>query len=161
MLLLLDERTDALVVRSAWPWERVKAGLCTHQLDEELARGASPEASAPLALRARTLAQETFRHNLARSARQVLAEAARPGAAPPVLGRRPTIPVCRERVRAAAAELTELIDRLQLPGPVPVRGVAQVSVLLGDANGPLYDRDSQDDLRARLTEAAGALSQAS
>jgi len=44
---------------------------------------------------------------------------------------------------------------------VPVRGVAQVSVLLGDANGPLYDRDSQDDLRARLSEAAGALSQAS
>jgi len=161
MLLLLDERTDALVVRPARPWERVKAGLCTHQLDEELARGASPEATAPLALRARTLAQETFRHNLARSARQILAEAQRAGPAPLVLGGQPTIPVCRKRVRAAAAELTELIHRLQLPGPVPVRGVAQVSVLLGDANGPLYDRDSQDDLRARLSEAAGALSQAS
>jgi hypothetical protein len=160
MLLLLDEDTDALVVRSARPWERVVAGLRTHHLDEELARGASPEATAPLALRAQTLARETFRRDLARSARQILAEAERPGPAWPVLGRRPAIPVCRERVRAAAPELTELIDRLQLPGPVPVRGVAQVSVLLGDGNGPLYHRGSEDDLRARLTEAAGALSQA-
>lgn len=157
MLLLLDERTDALVVRSARPWERVKAGLCAQHLDEELAHGASPDATGPLALRAQTLARESFRRGLARSARQILAEAERPPAARPSLG--PAVPVCRDRVRAAAPELAELIDRLQFRGPVPVRGVAQVSVLLGDGSGPLYHRGSQDDLRARLTEAAGALSQ--
>lgn len=158
MLLLLDERTDALVVRSARPWELVKAGLCPHHLDEELARGASPDATGPLALRAQTLARESFRRGLARSARQILAEAVRPPSARPALG--PAVPVCRARIRAVAAELTELIDRLQLPGPVSVRGVAQVSVLLGDGSGPLYHPASRDDLRARLTEAAGALSQA-
>ena len=159
MLLLLDERTDALVVRSARPWELVKAGLCAQHLDEELARGASPDATGPLALRAQTLARESFRRSLARSVRQILAEAWRPASARPALGRGPAVPVCRDRVRAVAAELTELIDRLQLPGPVPVRGVAQVSVLLGDGSGPLYHHGSRDDLRARLAEAAGALSQ--
>ena len=159
MLLLLDERTDALVVRSARPWELVKAGLCAQHLDEELARGASPDATGPLALRAQTLARESFRRSLARSVRQILAEAWRPASARPALGRGPAVPVCRDRVRAVAAELTELIDRLQLPGPVPVRGVAQVSVLLSDGSGPLYHYGSRDDLRARLTEAAGALSQ--
>lgn len=156
MLLLLEERTDALVVRSARPWELVKAGLCTQHLDEELARGASPDATGPLALRAQTLARESFRRGLARSARQILAEAVRPAPARRALG--PAVPVCRDRVRASAAELAELIEALQLPGPVPVRGVAQVSVLLGDGSGPLYYHGSQDDLRARLAEAAGALS---
>jgi hypothetical protein len=159
MLLLLDERTDALVVRSARPWELVKAGLCTQQLDAELARGASPDGTGPLALRAQMLARESFRRRLARSARQILAEAVRPPSSRPALRCGPAVPVCRDRVRAVAAELTELIDRLQLPGPVPVRGVAQVSVLLGDGSGPLYHRGSRDDLRARLTEAASALSQ--
>jgi hypothetical protein len=161
MLLLLDERTDALVVRSARPWELVKAGLCAQHLDQELARGASPDATGPLALRAQTLTRESFRRGLARCARQILAEAERPPPVQPRRGRSPAVPVCRGRVRAAAAELAELIDRLQLPGPLPVRGVAQVSVLLGDGSGPLYHPGSQDDLRARLTEAAGALSQAS
>jgi hypothetical protein len=156
MLLLLDERTDALVARPARPWELVKAGLCAQHLDAELARGASPDATGPLALRAQTLARESFRRGLARSARHILAEAVRPAPTRPVFG--PAVPVCRDRVRAAAAELAELIDRLQLPGPVPVRGVAQVSVLLGDGSGPLYHRGCPDDLRARLTEAAGALS---
>ena len=160
MLLLLDERTDALVVRPARPWELVQAGLCAQHLDEQLARGASPDATGPLALRAQALARESFRRSLARSARQILAEALRPGPARRALGRGPAVPVCRDRVRAAAAELAELIDRLQLPGPVSVRGVAQVSVLLGDGSGPLYHRASRDDLRARLTEAAHALGQA-
>ena len=140
--------------------ELVKAGLCAQHLDEELARGASPDATGPLALLAtQTLARESFRRSLARSAREILAEAWRPASARPSLGRGPAVPVCRDRVRAVAAELTELIDRLQRPGPVPVRGVAQVSVLLGDGSGPLYHHGSRDDLRARLTEAAGALSQ--
>jgi len=161
MLLLLDERTDALVVRPARPWELVKAGLCAQHLDAELARGASPDATGPLALRAQTLARESFRRGLARCARQILAEAVRPAPAQPRLGRGLAVPVCRDRVRAAAAEMAEVIDVLQLPGPVPVRGLAQVSVLLGDGSGPLYHRGSPDDLRARLAEAAGALSQPS
>jgi len=36
--------------------------------------------------------------------------------------------------------------------------VAKVSVLLADAKGPLYHRASADDLRARVRDAADALS---
>jgi hypothetical protein len=154
MLLLRDERTDALVLRPARPWERFLAGVRTHHLDEELAHGAPPEAAAPLALRAQALAHDCFRQDLARSAERILAEARQPGK-----GRRPAAPVCRERVSEAAAEFSELIHRLQAPGPIPVRGIAQVSVLFGDGRGPLYHRASRDDLRARLREAAHTLSQ--
>jgi hypothetical protein len=154
MLLLLDERTHGLVVRPARPWERLVAGVRTHHLDENLAHGASPEANAPLALRAQALAHDRFRRDLARSAQQILAEAERPGQR-----HRPTIPICRDRVREATAELGELISRLRTPGPLPVRGVAQVSVLFGDGRSPLYHRASRDDLRARLREATDALSQ--
>ena len=154
MLLLVDERTNGLVVRPARPWERVVAGVRTHHLDENLAHGASPEATAPLALRARALAHDEFRQDLARSAQQILAEAQRTSSR-----RGPAIPICRDRVREATTELGELISRLRSPGPLPVRGVAQVSVLFGDGRSPLYHRGSRDDLRARLREATDALSQ--
>ena len=75
-------------------------------------------------------------------------------AAPPA--RHPDLP---GRVREATAELGELISRLRSPGPLPVRGVAQVSVLFGDGRSPLYHRASQDDLRERLREATDALSE--
>ncbi len=153
LVLLLDERTGGLAARPARPWERWQARLGAYRLDENLARGASPEATAPLALRARRLAQPGFRRGLARSAERILAEAQRPG---PV---HPAVPVCRERVRAAAEELARVIDALTAPGLVPVRGLAQVSVLLSDARGPLYFRYGPGDLRARLREAAGALGQ--
>ena len=153
MLLLLNEPTHGLVVRPARPWERLVAGMRTHHLDENLAHGASPEATAPLALRAQALAGDGFRQDLARCAQQILAEARRPGP-----HRRPAVPVCRDRVRGATAELGELIRALHSPGPLPVRGVAQVSVLFGDGRSPLYHRDSRDDLRARLREAADTLS---
>ena len=153
LVLLLDEPTGGLVARSAKPWERWRARLGAYRLDEDLARGASPETSAALALRARRLARPEFRRDLAHSAERILAEAQRPG---PV---HPAVPVCRERVMAAAGELAGVIDALTAPGLVPVRGVAQVSVLLADARGPLYYRYGPGDLRARLREAAGALGQ--
>jgi hypothetical protein len=152
MLLLLDEHTDCLVVRSARPWERFLAGVRTHHLDEDLAHGASPEATAPLALRAQTLARDGFRRELARSAKRILTDAQR--SRPAVRSR---VPVCRDRVTDAAAEFGELISRLQAPGPVPVRGMAQVSLLLGNGHGPLYHRDSREDLRAQVRAAADAL----
>lgn len=152
-VLLLDEHTGSLVARTARPWERCQARLGAYRLDENLARGASPEATAALALRARRLAQPEFRRALAHSAERILAVAQRPGPC------HPAIPVCRDRVRAAAGELSRVIEALTAPGLVPVRGVAQVSVLLADARGPLYYRYSPGDLRARLREVAGTLSQ--
>jgi hypothetical protein len=132
--------------------DRLMAWLCARRLDHQLALGASPDASAVLAVRARTLVAMSARRDLARSARRVLAAARAPGAL------RLAVPVCRDRVADSAAEFDELIDRLLASCPVPAQGVACASVLLCDASGPLYHRASPDDLRVRVREAANALS---
>jgi hypothetical protein len=71
--------------------------------------------------------------------------------------RRPRVPVCRDRVRESAEELGDLIRHLLADGPVAARGVALASILLSDGSGPLYHRDSADDVRARVREAVNAL----
>ena len=152
MLILLDQG-GCFVARSARPWNRMLARLRAHRLDSALARGAPPDGTVALALRAQALVREPTRRDLARSAQRVLATATRP----PGPGRLP-VPVCQDRVRDSADEFEELIRRLLASGPVSVRGVAQASVLLCDARGPLYHRASQGDLRSRVHEAASALS---
>ncbi len=154
MLLLLDT-AGCPVVSTARPWDRLLARLCAFRLDCALADGASPEASVGLALRARLLAQPRHQRDLACAVGQVLATARQA----PVSGR-PRIPVCRDRVRDCEDEFTELIGRLQGGGPLSVRGIAKASLLLADASGPLYHRASADDLRARVRDAADALTAA-
>jgi hypothetical protein len=153
MLLLLDDGSGCPVATKARIRDRLGARLNARRLDAELAAGASPDASVRLALRARMLVRTSVRRGLARSAQRILAAAARPPAGP-----RLPVPVCRGRVRDAAGELDDLITGLLRPGPVPARGVAKASVLLGDASGPLYHRSSAQDLRATVREAAEALS---
>jgi hypothetical protein len=153
VILLLDDGSGCPVATRARVWDRLWARLAARRLDADLAAGASPDASVRLALRARTLVRTSVRRDLARSTQRVLAAAVRPSAGP-----RLPIPVCRDRVRDASGELAELITCLLTPGPVPARGVAKVSVLLGDASGPLYHRGSAQDLRATVRETAEALS---
>ncbi len=157
MLLLLDN--DCPFMAPVRPWDRIVATIRAGQLDADLARGVSPDASAPLALRAQVLARPSVRAGLAQSAERILAMAA--GPAGPVrrlgVGSPAPVPVRRDRVRAASGELGELIRQLRQPGPVPVRGVAKVRMLLADGGGPLYHRASRDDLRARLRDASEAL----
>jgi hypothetical protein len=153
MLLLLDDGSGCPVATKARVWDRLGARLAARRLDADLAAGASPDASVRLALRARVLVRTSVRRDLARSAQRVLAAACGPSAGPHL-----PVPVCRDRVRDAAAELAELIACLLRPGPVPAQGVAKVSILLGDASGPLYHRSSIQDLRATVRETAEALS---
>ncbi len=157
MLLLLE--SDCPVMTPVRPWDRIVATLRAARLDAALARGASPDASALLALRAQALARPSVRADLARSAERLLAMAAGPAA--PVrrlaVGSPAPVPVRQDRIRAASGEFGELIRRLRQPGPVPVRGVAKVRMLLADGGGPLYHRASRDDLRARLRDATEAL----
>ena len=152
MLLLLDDGGGCPIARQARPWARLLVCLRAARLDRDLASGACPEANLELALRAQMLVRVATRLDLARGAQRILASATQPFAT-----RRPPVPVCRDRVSDAAAEFGELIRRLRTPGPVAARGVAQASVLLGDASGPLYHRGSREDLRARVREAADAL----
>jgi hypothetical protein len=151
MLVLLEE-AGSPVAAAAHPWDLLLAHWHGFRLDSDLAAGASPDASVPLALRAQMLVRPRYRYELARSADRVLA-AAMQGA---YFGR-PRVPVCRDRVRDCSQEFGELIRRLRATGPVPARGVAKVGVLLADAGGPLYHRANAEDLRARVRDAADAL----
>jgi hypothetical protein len=151
-VLLLMDKAGCPVASSPQPWDRLLTRLRGFRLDQDLADGASPDASVELALRAQLLVRPRHRQELARSMSRLLSEAQRSS-----YGGRPAVPVCRDRIRECEDEFAELIGRLQARGPVPARGVAKAGLLLADAGGPLYRRSSRDDLRARLREAADAL----
>ena len=151
MLLLMD-KAGCPVASRARLRDRLLVRLHGFRLDQELAGGASPEASVELALRAQLLVRPRHRRELARAMARVLSTAERRSGA----GAR-TVPVCRDRVRECEDELGELIFRLQARGPVPPRGVAKAGLLLADGSGPLYRRSSRDDLRAGVRQAADAL----
>ena len=148
----LRGRRPQRIVRTP-PWDRLLVHLRASQLDRDLAAGAPLGASRALALRSEMLVRMQYRRDLADSAGRVLAAATQP-----TFSGRPRVSVCRDRVRACSAEFEELIHLLLTAGPVTAQGVAKVSVLLADAKGPLYHRASADDLRARVRDAADALS---
>ena len=132
MVVLLVGVDGCVTAREATLRERLLACLLADALDRDLAGGVSPDASGPLALRARKLARSSTRRALARSLERVLADTAARGP------RRPTstVPVRRDRVIRAWDEIQELIRGLLAPGPVSVRGLAQVHILLTDGKGP-------------------------
>src|SRR5213078_1455884 len=66
-------------------------------------------------------------------------------------------PLARAQVAAAADELRLLASRLQAPGPVDPRGVAEIRLLLIDGRGPLYNRRSQRPLANAVRAARLAL----
>ncbi len=152
MLLLFGEGDAGLTTRRPGLWNRLTVGFCASRLDRELAAGASPDADAQRALRAQVLVRMSVRRHLARSVQRILDVPTRPFAAG-----RTSVPLCRERVVEASAELRSLIDHLLAPGPVPARGVALARALLGDGSGPLYNLGSTDDLRRTVTEAVESL----
>jgi len=147
MSTLLLACEDAVIGRRAGLRDRLVARLRAGALDRELARGVAPESCGPLELRARTLIGPAMRRTLARQLRRVVSDA-RGGHAWTV-----HVPVSRPEVLDAADELDVLAERLAAPGPVDVRGVAQVQLLLSDGCGPLYFRGATDELRASVARA--------
>jgi hypothetical protein len=121
-------------------------------LDSLLARGACPDSSAALSLRARTLISQPTRRRLARAIHNVLGDAICP--------RHPLtsgIPISRYEVIDAQPALEQLADHLLSPRPVDARGVAQVQLLLGDGASPLYPGPPADHLEHALQAAIHAL----
>jgi hypothetical protein len=145
LLLLVSE--EAVIGRRAGLRDRLVARLRASALDRELARGVAPETCGALTLRARALIGPAARATLARQLRRVVSDA-RGGHT--WLSR---VPVRRREVLEVAQELDVLADRLAAPGPVDVRGVAQVQVLLTDGIGPLYYRGATGELRASVANA--------
>lgn len=128
--------------------DRLSARFGVERLDRALAHGTSPEANAPLALRAQRLTEPEERGSIARELRRIVRESHE--------ARRPTlsrIMPSRARVRAAREELIRLADTLEEPGPVAAGGVARARILLTDGAGPLYNSASRTTLVADATRA--------
>jgi hypothetical protein len=152
VVVLVDPR-QGVMARNASLRERVTVRMHQDRLDRALAAGTCPENTAELALRAANLVSTPTRRQIARSLTRLLNQAAAPPPrlpAPQPLAQLP-------RVTAARHELETLRNRVLLPGPVNVRGMALVHNLLTDGSGPLFRLRSQEDLADLAIRAAHAL----
>lgn len=152
--LLLTEQPDSgyVISRQSRVRERLVARMRSFELDAALARGASPDSSAALSLRAHELISRRTRRRLSKRIHCLLREARRP---PSPLS--PGVPICRRKVLTASVELENLAERLTAPGPVDVRGVAQVELLLRDGSSALYGGPHRSDLHRAVRAAMSLL----
>ena len=165
MHVLIDDDLGRLTLRRLWPWHRLLARCLAPSLDQQLADGVRPEASAALAARAMVLTSVRYRCGLAASLRRMLAASASPHARPRPMAaarsagaaRQPHVPLRRDQIAGSASELDGLARSLAGPSPVPAQGVAMVSQLLADGGGPLYRAGGRDDLDSIIERAAQAL----
>jgi len=150
VIVVLHEGTALGLRRVRW-WDRLVARVRASALDRELASGASPESTVPLAVHAGRLCEPAQRRLLARSLTRIVAASDAPARS------RLKAPVCRPAVQQARPELAALAGRLSASGPVDVRGVARVRTLLADGTGPLYQPASPGRLRRELVAVLAAL----
>jgi hypothetical protein len=148
---------DSPLVQYRWRlWDRLASGWFSAHLDAQLAAGRSPERGRLRAVRAAVLVDPSNRAQLAAYWEHLLERA---HSAPAVVGG--PIPLAREQILTARPEIVELSAALRARSPVPVRGVAQATMLLTDGTGPVYSRHSRRDLRAELRTAIARLDPAS
>lgn len=152
LLVVDDQRPECVIPRRSRLPTRLWTYMHAASLDQALAAGASPDASAALSLRATQLIRASTRQSLARSLRWVIDSAIRPS-----LMRTPGVPICRRKILDSRELLLELAGRLASEEPVDARGVARVRLLLTGVIGPLYDDPCADDLKPVLNAALETL----
>jgi hypothetical protein len=130
---------------------RPLATLFGGALDRQLAEGCPPETSRLLAARADQLVAIGARRALSEDWVRVVQLARTPSR------RRSAVRPCRERLLAAEPVVRELLAALEVPLPVPARGVAMAGCLLTDGTGPLYNKDCALGLSAALHEVIAQL----
>jgi hypothetical protein len=155
---------DPLVAGPGRPTDGIVARVFGASLDATLATGRPPESSRLLAARARHIVALRRRRSLAAHWEHLL-RVARQRAGDPGAVRRSravpaAVPIRAAEIAAAAPAIAELVTRLTAPLPVPARGVAMASVLLTDANGPVYSRRGPVTLTVALDAAVAALDSA-
>jgi hypothetical protein len=152
-MIVLVENDGAFNGQRVHLRDRLRARVNGWSLDRDLARGASPESSLALALRARRIASPTTCRQLAKGVDRVrgIAEGQ---AQPRWLGASRRWPTW---VRGAGSELRALSDRLLVDGPVTAQGIAKLRLLLSDGSGPLYQPRTQEQLRDQLADVLEAL----
>ena len=121
-------------------------------IDERLAHGEDPAASAELALRAQQLLSPKVRLELAHDLCRIIEEAEGP---PKPFSS--AVPVQREPVLHARECLVELADDLAFGSEINARGVAVVERLLRDGASPLYAPPAYDTLERAVRHARAAL----
>lgn len=132
---------------------RMRTAVHRAELTRALAEGADPDTSSELALRAQRLNSPRNRRALARSLRRTLAEAQKPA-----LTRVRLSIIDRRAVLEAEGEITEMIERLNGPGPVRAQGMALLERLLTNADrSPLYNSAGRGALQRAIRVAGGAL----
>ena len=152
--ILLTEQPAAPYVEphNVRPSDRLRARLWARQLESALARGASPDSSAALSLRASRLIGRDFRAALARELRALPGEASRPHNR-----LEPVVPICQRGVLQAVGLLEELAGRLEGPEPVDACAVARVRGLLRNGDSPLFDSKGPDEFVRALQATRDAL----
>jgi hypothetical protein len=116
MLVLLEE-ADCPVATSPSPWDRLMARVQASRLDSDLAGGASPDATAALALRAQSLISPRTRREMAKGAQRLLATAMQA----PANGGSREAAADRLRVPAAARLRVPAAARLRVPATARLR----------------------------------------
>jgi hypothetical protein len=122
------------------------------RLDRQLAAGASPHASAVLALRAQRITGRRSRRRLADGLARALHDAQ--GTTP---GFTAAVRPHRREVLAARSVLAALDRRLRAPEPVTAHGVAMLQALLTEGTSSLYQPSEPGALGSQLRAAAAAL----
>lgn len=153
-MLLVRDAADPhrFTARSNTPWTRVAAAVFAQSLDRQLVSGRHPEAGRLLAARANRWVAPAVRRRLARRWLD-LVERARHNRGPG----RARVPLCRQRILSAEAQVRDMAGLLAATLPVPARGVAMAGLVLDDGGGPLYDPRCGTDLRALLVEITAQL----
>ena len=143
--------------RAGRRWPRIRLALVARwraaELDRQLAAGASPMASALLAIRCQRLTSRRYRKRVAAGLTRAVRDAEEARALRFSAAIRPH----RSEVIAARAVLATLDRRLRAPEPVSAQGVARLESLLTDGTSPLYRPTEPGALGSRLRAAAAAL----
>lgn len=138
------------------PWRRIQLSLRVWwraaQLDQQLAAGASPRASAEIGLRAQRITRRGSRKRLADGLARALRSAQETGPGFTAAVR----PDSREML-AARIVVAALDQRLRAREPVTARGVAMLQLLLTECTSPLYRPSQPGALGSCLRAAAAAL----
>ena len=136
---------------------RLRVRLRSHwratELDEALAAGADPLASEEILWRAQQLTEPHRRLELAETIQRILAEVAHGG---PQMLPGPKL-IRRDVIRANRSLLLVLAERLRGDGPLALRGLALVELLVRYGDSPLYRGPSALQLKLNLLEALAAL----
>ena len=143
---------DPLAIRPSRVTERLLARALGASLDRQLAAGLTPESSPLLAARAQRIVAIRSRQQLARNWENLLRVARRAHGT-----YHPARPISGESIIAAEPAVRELVRCMTAPLPVAARGVAMATVLLTDALGPVYNRQSPLTLAAALEAAIAQL----